>query len=48
MPLQFARPNKAFSTPATPVPVVVCVEGGGVLLYGRLLHEPGRTEGTVV
>ena len=44
----FSWPNKAFPTAATPVSVVVCVEGYNVLLHGRIIREPGRTEGAAV
>ena len=40
--------KKAFPTAATPVSVVVCVEGYNVLLHGRMIREPGRTEGAAV
>ena len=40
--------NESFPTPATPVSVVVCVLADHVLRHGRLLTEPGRTEGAAV
>ena len=48
MLLPFSWLKKAFPTAATPVSVVVCVFGDHVLSHGRLLLEPGRTEGAAV
>ena len=44
----FARSNESFTTPATPVSVVVCMVGRDVQLHARLTRESGRTEGAVV
>ena len=48
VPLPLSWPNKAFPTAATPVSVVVCVEGYNMPLHGRTIREPGRTEGAAV
>ena len=40
--------NKAFPTPATPVSVVVCVEGDDMPVPGRMIREPVLTEGAAV
>ena len=48
MPPQPPGFDVALTTQATPVFVVVCVEGGDVPLHVRLHREPGRTEGAAV
>ena len=45
---QFSWFNKAFPTAATSESVVVCVLADNVPRHGRLLVEPGRTEGAAV
>ena len=45
---QFSGLHKSFTTLATPVSVVVCVDGDDVPLHVRLITEPSRTERAAV
>ena len=44
----YGKCDKAFATAATPVSVVVCMFADNVLVHGRPIHEPGRTERAAV